>query len=235
MRDHFNRRQIQQSFLLLSVILLSISDHSPALAQAGTQPDCQATALGLVADGVTDNTAALQNAIDDCSAAGRRLVLGGGSYLTGSITLRSNLHLHIEKGATLQGSADPMAYDGGRIQKDNEGNEQPLKPLISGDKLLNVKITGGGKIDGNGQAFWDARTYDRNYKGKIKPRPMPWFVIEGCRDFTLDGPTLTNAPSFTFTLENCDGALLTNFRIENPFDSPNTDGVQINDSVDVKV
>lgn len=233
MHDFFNLRQSSRIYSVISALFMSgvLFPGSPASAQV--RSDCQAT--GLVGDGVTDNTAALQKAIDDCAAAGRRLVLGGGSFLSGSLTLRSNLHLHIEKGATLQGSADPMAYDGGRIQKDNEGNEQPLKPFLSGEKLLNVKITGGGRIDGNGAAFWDARTYDRNYKGRIKPRPMPWFVVDGCRDFVLDGPTLANAPSFTFTLESCDGAKLTNFRIENPFDSPNTYGVQINDSVDVKV
>ena len=62
---------------------------------------------GAVGDGITMNTAAIQSAIDDCAAqGGGRVVVGEGTYLSGSITLRSRVELHIEADGCLLGSAD---------------------------------------------------------------------------------------------------------------------------------
>ena len=66
---------------------------------------------GAVGDGITMNTAAIQSAIDDCAAqGGGRVVVGEGTYLSGSITLRSRVELHIEADGCLLGSADCNDY-----------------------------------------------------------------------------------------------------------------------------
>ena len=56
-------------------------------------------------------TAVLQQCIDLCSAdGGGRVVVPAGNYKIGTIILRSNVHLHLEQGATLYGSTDLKDY-----------------------------------------------------------------------------------------------------------------------------
>ena len=62
-------------------------------------------------DGFTKDTAALQQAIDACSASGGgRVVLSGGTFLTGPLFLRDGVELSIDANATLLGSPDAADY-----------------------------------------------------------------------------------------------------------------------------
>ena len=62
---------------------------------------------GAIGDGTTLNTVSIQNAIDDCANhGGGRVVIGEGTYLSGSITLKSNVELHFEADGCLLGSSD---------------------------------------------------------------------------------------------------------------------------------
>ena len=66
--------------------------------------------LGAVGDGRVKNTEIIQRAIDICSASGSRVIVSDGVYLTGRLTMRSNVELHIAAGATLLGSPDYADY-----------------------------------------------------------------------------------------------------------------------------
>ena len=79
--------------------------------------DYNIVTYGAKADTTVLSTAALQRAVDECAAAGGgRVVVPSGSYKTGSIVLKSNVHLYLEEGATLYGSTrledyQPMKSD----------------------------------------------------------------------------------------------------------------------------
>ena len=64
------------------------------------------TTYGAVGDGTTNDAAAIQAAVDAASAAGGGVVRvpAGRTFLSGSVTLRSHVELHLERGAVLQAS-----------------------------------------------------------------------------------------------------------------------------------
>lgn len=66
---------------------------------------------GATGDGTTKDTAALQAALDACAdAGGGRVVVEHGTYLTGTLFLRSRVELHIAASARLLASTDIEDY-----------------------------------------------------------------------------------------------------------------------------
>jgi polygalacturonase len=107
------------------------------------------TNFGAVADGRTDCTAAISNAILACvKKGGGRVVIPAGEFLTGAIHLQSNVNLHLETNAVLKFSTDPKAYLPAVFTR-FEGTECfNYSPLIYALNQKNVAVTGEGTLDG---------------------------------------------------------------------------------------
>lgn len=107
------------------------------------------TNYGAVADGKTDCTAAIGNAIAACAkAGGGRVVFPAGEFFTGAIHLKSGVNLHLDAGATLKFSTDPKAYLPAVLTR-FEGIEcYNYSPLIYALEQTNVAVTGQGTLDG---------------------------------------------------------------------------------------
>ncbi|MGD9931592.1 MAG: glycoside hydrolase family 28 protein [Mangrovibacterium sp.] len=105
---------------------------------------------GAVGDGSVLSTGAFASAIKACSAAGGGVVLvPSGLWLTGPITLKSNVNLHLQNGALIQFTADLDQFP--LVESFFEGlSEVRCQSPINGNDLENVAITGKGIIDGNG-------------------------------------------------------------------------------------
>ena len=96
--------------------------------------------FGAVPDGKTLSTAAVQRAIDTCGQAGGGTVyVPPGTFLTGTLLLRSNVTLYLEAGATLLGSA--------RIE------DYAPQHVLYAKGAQNIGLAGPGTIDGQGHAF----------------------------------------------------------------------------------
>lgn len=95
-----------------------------------------------------DSTQAIERAITAChKAGGGRVVVPKGEFLTGAITLRSNVELHISKGATLKFTTDTKAYP--NVFSRWEGMEcMNFSPFIYAFEQENIAITGEGTLDG---------------------------------------------------------------------------------------
>ena len=111
--------------------------------------------FGAKAGGVVDCRTAINRAIDQCSRrGGGRVIVPAGVFLTGAIRLRSNVNLHVSKGATLKFSMDPKAYLP-VVHTRWEGMElMHISPLIYAYEETNVAITGEGTLDGQGKSFF---------------------------------------------------------------------------------
>ncbi|MFI8379460.1 glycoside hydrolase family 28 protein [Leeuwenhoekiella sp. NPDC079379] len=119
-------------------------------------PDAQflITDYGAVADGKTLNTQAFKNAIEKCNASGGgHVIVPAGAYLTGPIHLKSNVDLHLEKGAEVLFTTDHQAYLPA-VHTSYEGMEiMNYSPLIYAKGQKNIAVTGSGTF--NGQASND--------------------------------------------------------------------------------
>jgi len=114
------------------------------------------TRYGAVGDGERDCTRAFQRAIAACSrAGGGRVVVPSGVFHTGAIHLRSNVNLHVTKGATIKFSRDPKNYLP-LVFTRWEGMElMNYSPFIYAFEQTNIAITGTGIIDGNASCeYW---------------------------------------------------------------------------------
>ncbi len=107
---------------------------------------------GAVADGKTLNTAAFDKTIAACNEAGGGTVLvPAGTWLTGPIKLRSNVNLHLEKGALVQFTSDHTQYP--MIKAGSKSSTiTPASPVYGYD-LKNIAITGEGILDGAGDSW----------------------------------------------------------------------------------
>lgn len=111
------------------------------------------TDFGGVADGITLNTEAFAKAIDALSnKGGGTLLVPSGVWYTGPIVFKSNINLHLEKGALILFSADFNLYP--LVNTVFEGlDTRRCQSPISGRNLENIAITGKGSINGSGEAW----------------------------------------------------------------------------------
>ena len=109
---------------------------------------------GAVGNGVKNSTKAIQKAIDACAKAGGGIVsFKAGGYVTGAIFLKSNVNLRLDKAVTLLGSQEDADYPSIWTRVAGIEMNWPAA-LINVNDQKNVKISGGGTIDGRGQKWW---------------------------------------------------------------------------------
>lgn len=143
--------------------------------------------FGAKGDGSSLCTEAFAKAIDALSAkGGGRLIVPQGVWFTGPITLKSNINMHLKKGAVILFSPDLDLYK--LVDTSFEGlDTRRCQSPISGMNLENVAITGNGVIDGNGE-YWrpvkrekvtDSQWKAFTSRGGAFKTPKFWFPSEG--------------------------------------------------------
>lgn len=187
------------------------------------------TDFGAVGDGKTLNTHAFENAIfylrSYAANGGAQLYIPVGLWLTGSITLISHLTLFLENGATILGSEDFFDYPViPGLPSYGRGRELPgprFSSLINGNGLEDVIITGdNATIDGQGAVWWSAfRKKTLNYT-----RGHMLELIES-KNILISNLTFKNSPFWTIHPVYCKNVVVKSLTILNPFDAPNTDGI----------
>jgi hypothetical protein len=144
--------------------------------------------MGAQGDGVSDDTAGIQRAIEACSrAGGGRVLFPPGRYLAGSLRLHSGVELHLLEESRLIGSKNLNDYVG--FESGDWGNRRWNRGLIVGEGLENIAITGRGVIDGN--KVFDAR-------GEERMRGPHTILLSDCHGVTLDGVTVRDSANYAF-------------------------------------
>jgi hypothetical protein len=178
--------------------------------------------LGAAADGKTLCTETLQKAVDRCSAAGGGTVyFPPGTYLSGTVFLRSYVTLHLDAGATLLGSPKKEDYPVTRPKDKRDTasrtNQYNLRSIIYAENLDRIAIVGRGTIDGSGAAY-----KDRRHDGI---RPLMVRMIN-CRDVLVEGIQMQNSGFWNQHYLHCERVLVRGIRVFN-HTTYNVDGIDI--------
>ncbi len=191
------------------------------------------------------DTARIQSALDHCTPNHAVVLRARGPhnvFLTGPLSLRSNVTLVVSANTALVASRDPRVFDIARgtcgIVSDHGHG---CHPLITGDNIVNAGIMGAGAIDGRGGAtllgqnvtWWDlAHTAKITDKGQSVPALI---VLHHADNFTLYNITLRNSPGFHVAVNSTDGFTAWGVRIMTPKTARNTDGIDPGSSRNVTI
>lgn len=176
--------------------------------------------FGASGDGINKDKSSFERAILECERyGGGTIYVPAGIYLIGPIHLKSNMTLYIESGAVLKFSQDIDDYQ--TVYTRWEGEEgEVYSPLIYGKGVENVSIVGFGTIDGQGMVWW--KLHKERKLRYPRPRTISFYKS---RNITIDGIRIVNSPSWTINPIECENITVNNVKIQNPYDSPNTDGI----------
>lgn len=180
--------------------------------------------FGATGDGKQLDTLALQRAVDAVAAAGGgTLRFPAGTYLSGTLFLKSNVTFWLEAGAMLLGSTDlkdyPPRTPAFRSYTDVNYVEHSL---LYGERVERISILGPGVIDGQGGAeAWQLGHGRAGYKR----RPFLIRMIE-CRQVTLRDVTLRNAPMWVQHYLACDDLVLDGITVDSVVNA-NNDGLDV--------
>ena len=211
--------------------------------------------FGAIPDNLTVNTFSIQKAIDSCSRSGGGTVyVPSGTFITGTIELKTNVNLYIESGAELKGSPkinDYIVYKATNYDSSHYG-------IIYAHKASNISITGQGCINGNEEMFFDWQTakviewggtqftrQKENYRavksgigdGPVMPkeRPRQMVIFSECKNVLIRDVQLVKSPFWTLHFADCDGVNVSGVKIWTSLETPNSDGLDITSCNNVTV
>jgi polygalacturonase len=196
-------------------------------------------------------TDVINNLIDSLSAeGGGTLFFPAGTFLTGPIVMKSNITLYLDAGSVVRFSDDfddylpmvPSRWEDVRVRN--------FKSQIYAYQCENISIRGDGHFEGQGKKWWDfmrsvnakqttgnkwqeifgkenetllsKNQYIRGKNNFLRP---PMVTTYECKNVLIEGVSFSNPPFWTIMPAFSENVTITGITIENPGNSPNTDGI----------
>jgi polygalacturonase len=167
---------------------------------------------GASGDGTSPDTQAINGAIEACARSGGGQVwFPPGRYLSGSIHLRSHVHLVLSSGARLVGTTNLTEY-----QQASPPDFMPEakwgkwhRALILGENVEDVSISGPGIIDGN-------KVFDPT--GEEHMRGPHAIAFVNCRGFTIRDVEIVDAANYAVFFQVSDDVEIRNVRVVGGWD-----------------
>jgi hypothetical protein len=252
---------VKSILLWTACLFLYISGFTQSGKDSITGPDYNILRYGARPDGKTSNTAAIQQAVNDCHRnGGGKIIIPAGNFVTGTIRLYSNMDLYLAPGSILSGSPDDKEY---LYQKDfgfsGPGAGSRTGILVAHNEQ-NISISGSGTINGNGtySMYMDSlqqgadfnlkyTRQDRDYmnpkygradgpvmwKGSYEDRPGVMVIFSGCKNVQLSNVKFEASPNWTIAFLRSEDIRVTGISIENNMRIPNSDGIDMYDSKNI--
>ena len=182
---------------------------------------------GAKGDGANLDHIAINKAIVECNAnGGGQVYLPSGTYLSGSIRLKSNVELHLSTGAKiLAAPANMKVYDESEFFEGPEyqdgGHTYFHNSLIWADGEENISITGRGMIDGVGLTTKDTEKAGIVNGGSIGTGDKS-IALKLCKNILIRDITIYRGGHFAIIITGCDRGTIDNVTIDT-----NRDGIDI--------
>lgn len=199
---------------------------------------------GAKGDGTTDDTAAIQRALDAAAGTHNTVTLRPGTYRIGSIFVKGGSRLDLPKGVTLRGVQTLSGYP---LMPTRIAGIEMTWPaaLVNVYKQKDVQITGEGTIDGDGPVWWKSYW---DLRHEYEPKGLRWasdydakrprlVQIFDSSDVKLDGLMLTRSGFWTVHICYSHDVVVDHLTIRNNQGGkgPSTDGIDIDSSHDILV
>lgn len=188
------------------------------------------TDYSVVGDSITVNTTAIQKVIDACSKTKGKIVFPSGNYVTGTLFLKSNVHIELEEGAVIYGSTNLDDYPFIEHDINTIVHQWADHALIYANRQENFSMTGKGRIDGS-------RAHPTFNLMRESPQHMhrPYMIqFVKCSNVRMDGIELYNPAFWLHHYLACDHLFLNGLKIHSHA-AANNDGMDIDDCKNVVV
>lgn len=179
--------------------------------QIGITAEINVRDSGAKGDGKTLDTKAIQSAVDKCAETGGKVILSDGIFLTGTIYLKSNVTLVVEKGAVMLGSLNLEDYPVNEFGFNNLNTYRVNRALVYASGMTNVGIEGGGIIDGRGGSFVKELKLVRPF--------LLWF--KECNKVSVEEVELRNSAMWMQYYVHCEDVRITDIKVFNHGNSNN--------------
>lgn len=188
--------------------------------------------FGAKGDGKTLCTHAIQAAIDKAGVQGGEVRFPSGTYLTGTLILKDNVTLNLERGAVLLGSTQLEDYPPTPSHYISHINRYTHSCLIYAEGVKNIAIKGEGIIDGQGTHL-NFKADENDVLKSILWRP---YIIRAvsCEQIKVSGITLRNSPAWMQHYLNCTNILVDGITVLN-HGNYNNDGIDIDNCKNVRI
>lgn len=189
--------------------------------------------FGARGDGSTNDTKAIQRAIEECHQQRGGIVwVPAGDFLCGTLELKSNVTLHLAVGGRILGSPHREDYQAPASIPPGNGNVV----FLFAANAENVGIEGSGTIDGDGIHFNNGKgdgTGPGGQKGGNFDRPH-LVIFYRCRHIRIQDAFFTRSAYHCFRILECREVNIRGIRIYNRVNR-NNDGFHFNSSQHVHI
>lgn len=168
--------------------------------------------LGADPTGKVDNTAILQQAIDNLPTNGT-LYFPAGCYRTGSLNLKSDMTLYVDAHALIKGSDDFKQH---RFRRS-------YLYFIKAENAQNIRILGHGIIDANGGLIRRAWQVEKN-KRKVAGR---CFLSVNVKNLTIKNVTFRESYSWNVHFVTTDNLHVDRVKVFSSMSNSNGDGFDV--------
>ena len=213
-------------------ILACLLSTGKALSAKPDGPFFNVKDFGAKGNGVSFDSPAINKAIDAAAKAGGGTVyIPAGTYLSGSIRLKSNITLYLEQGSTIEAISDTSAYDkaepnewGDKLKYQDFGHSHWHNSLIWGEGLQNISIIGPGRIWGKGLTRFITRDNLPNNLGNKA------IGLKNCQNVIFRDFSILHGGHFGILATGVD-----NLTIDNVKEDTNRDGMDIDCCRNVRI
>lgn len=193
--------------------------------------DVMKTPYNAAGNGKTLDTAKIQKAIDDAAYTGGTVFIHDGTFLTGSLILKPDMTLFIDRSATVLGTQDHSQYKLVSPGISLCAIRQLGRGLVYGENVSNVRVTGGGTLDGNGTYRYKMNDPLHNREADARPDIV---YITYSKDITIENVDMKSSAFWTVVPLSSGNITIRNLNLD-CMNTPNRDGIDPVDCHDMTI